>query len=113
MPLMASSCYVVDRSLEIGGMFVEKHESFSVLSFFIIARLTNPAPTGGMSGGKATYEHCFLSMSSKHSYGRCPVIKAPTVGIFERKRARRTQEAQMNEVLLSDDVVCTQCSHTT
>lgn len=29
-------------------------------------------------------------------------IKAPTVGIFERKRARRTQEAQMNEVL-SDD----------
>jgi hypothetical protein len=38
-------------------------------------------------------------------------IKALTVGIFERKRARRTQEAQMNEVL-SDEIVCAQCSHT-
>lgn len=49
MPLMASSCYVVDHSLALGGMFVEKHESFGVLSFFMIARLTNPAPTGDMN----------------------------------------------------------------
>lgn len=49
MPLMASSCYVVDHSLALGGMFVEKHESFGMLSFFMIARLTNPAPTGDMN----------------------------------------------------------------
>jgi hypothetical protein len=46
---MASSCHVIDRSLALGGMFVEKHESFGVLSFFMIARLTNPAPTGDMN----------------------------------------------------------------